>query len=134
MVYYLCMYIGFQDFKVRILLQIRWKDFRLAFNNIAPADSSEVICQTGILERIWIPNVYITNEKYSLTMADFSDDVMVTVLPDGNVMLSIRQVLPYAKNSEFENNFMSNEKVTMCLMSMQYVQVPGTVYIYENIK
>lgn len=92
---YLYKFIGFKDFKVRILLQFRWKDFRLAFNNIAPEDSSEVICQKGFLERIWIPNVYITNEKHSLTMADFSDDLMVTVLPDGNIMLSIRYTYIY---------------------------------------
>ncbi|XP_016660156.1 glycine receptor subunit alpha-3-like isoform X3 [Acyrthosiphon pisum] len=78
------------DFKVRILLQFRWKDVRLAFDNLAPMDSSEVVCQKGILERIWLPNVYIANEKHSLTVADMTEDLMVTVLPDGTVMLSVR--------------------------------------------
>lgn len=78
------------DFTVRILLQFRWKDVRLAFDNLAPMDSSEVVCQKGVLERIWIPNVYITNEKHSLTVDDMTEDLMVTVLPDGTVMLSIR--------------------------------------------
>lgn len=79
-----------KDFKVRILLQFRWRDVRLAFNQLAPSDSAEVVCQRGIVERIWIPNIYITNEKHSLTMADLTEDLMVTVLPDGNVMLSVR--------------------------------------------
>lgn len=75
---------------MRILLQFRWKDVRLAFDNLAPMDSSEVVCQKGILERIWLPKVYIANEKHSLTVADMTEDLMVTVLPDGTVMLSVR--------------------------------------------
>lgn len=75
---------------MRILLQFRWKDVRLAFDYLAPMDSSEVVCQKGVLERIWMPNVYIANEKHSLTVADMTEDLMVTVLPDGTVMLSIR--------------------------------------------
>lgn len=75
---------------MRVLLQLRWQDVRLAFDDLARVDSSEAVCQKGILERIWIPNVYITNEKHSLTMADFTEDLMVTVLQDGNVMLSVR--------------------------------------------
>ncbi|XP_025420247.1 glycine receptor subunit alpha-4-like [Sipha flava] len=78
------------DFKMRVLLQLRWQDVRLAFDDLARVDTSEVVCQKGILDRIWIPNVYITNEKHSLTIADFTEDLMVTVLPDGNVMLSVR--------------------------------------------
>jgi len=49
-----------------------------------------VVCQKGVLERIWLPNVYIANEKHSLTVADMTEDLMVTVLPDGTVMLSVR--------------------------------------------
>lgn len=75
---------------MRVLLQLRWQDVRLAFEDLAPMDSSEVVCQRGILDRIWIPSVYITNEKHPLTVADFTEDLMVTVLPDGNVMLSAR--------------------------------------------
>jgi len=75
---------------VRILLQFRWRDVRLAFENLVPTESSEVVCQKGILERIWIPNVYIANEKHTLTVADMTEDLMVTVLPDGTVMLSVR--------------------------------------------
>jgi len=75
---------------VRILLQFRWRDVRLAFENLVPTESSEVVCQKGVLERIWIPNVYIANEKHTLTVADMTEDLMVTVLPDGTVMLSVR--------------------------------------------
>lgn len=75
---------------MRILLQFRWRDVRLAFENLVPTESSEVVCQKGVLERIWIPNVYIANEKHTLTVADMTEDLMVTVLPDGTVMLSVR--------------------------------------------
>ncbi|VVC24739.1 Neurotransmitter-gated ion-channel, conserved site,Gamma-aminobutyric acid A receptor/Glycine receptor [Cinara cedri] len=78
------------DFKVRILLQFRWTDDRLALDNIGPPNTPEVVCQNGLLERIWIPNVYITNEKHSLTVADLTEDTVVNVLPDGNVILSAR--------------------------------------------
>ncbi|XP_050523407.1 pH-sensitive chloride channel 2-like [Daktulosphaira vitifoliae] len=78
------------DFKVCLLLQFRWRDIRLSYGYLTLNDVTEVISRRIILERIWIPNIYITNERHSLTLADFTDDLSVTVLPDGYVMFAVR--------------------------------------------
>ncbi|XP_050441538.1 pH-sensitive chloride channel 2-like [Adelges cooleyi] len=78
------------DFKVRLLVQFRWRDIRLSYGYLTSKDVAEVISRRGFLGRIWIPNIYITNERHSLTVADITDDVSITVLPDGYVMFSVR--------------------------------------------
>lgn len=48
--------------------------------------------ETLVKERLWTPHLYIVNEHDSRIMGSSSQDVLVTVMPDGTVLYSTRCV------------------------------------------
>jgi len=50
------------------------------------------VCIAVFRDRLWTPHVYLVNEQESVVMGADKKDVMLTVEPDGTVVLSARSV------------------------------------------
>ncbi|PSN55162.1 hypothetical protein C0J52_00638 [Blattella germanica] len=89
------------QFSAHILLRLRWTDPRLEYDKVAP--HLPLLVREGTpRERLWTPHIYLVNERESVVMGADRKDVLVTVQPDGTVILSARM------------------KVTLfCLMNLQ---------------
>ncbi|XP_067005497.2 pH-sensitive chloride channel 2 [Anabrus simplex] len=76
-------------FQVHLLLQFRYEDPRLAFGNAAP-HIHEIVGEAELLDRIWIPHIYLSNEHKSDIMGTQAKDVLISIYPDGLVIFALR--------------------------------------------
>lgn len=52
-----------QQFKIHILVQLRYVDARLAFKNIAPSRTDPIVGESSFMSRLWFPHLFLANEK-----------------------------------------------------------------------
>ncbi|KAK3100578.1 hypothetical protein FSP39_022065 [Pinctada imbricata] len=75
------------DFKMTFFLRLRWYDPRLTFPD---GNVSRLELDTGTMSKIWVPDLYIVNEK----KADVHDvtvpNKLMHIYPDGLVVYSMR--------------------------------------------
>jgi len=76
------------QFKVQMLLQFSWVDMRLNYMN--HSDYTVLIGEKRLLQGIWMPHVYLPNEKDSLVMGHIRKDDLIIILPQGNVLFTTR--------------------------------------------
>ncbi|KDR18837.1 glycine receptor subunit alpha-1-like isoform X1 [Zootermopsis nevadensis] len=89
------------QFTAHIILRLRWVDQRLEYRGFAP-DVPLIVREGYPRISLWTPHVYLVNEQESVVMGSDRKDVLLTVEPDGTVVLSTRM------------------KVTLfCLMNLQ---------------
>ncbi|XP_069700272.1 pH-sensitive chloride channel 2-like [Periplaneta americana] len=89
------------QFTAHILLRLRWVDPRLNYGNFSQ-DLTLVVREGAPRDRLWTPHVYLVNEQESVVMGADKKDMLLTLEPDGTVILSARM------------------KVTLfCLMNLQ---------------
>lgn len=72
-----------------MLIQLRWQDDRLTYKNIS--EIAELVGQNYLVQKLWFPNVFISNNKISVTRFTLKDQV-VSIMPNGEVILSNRYV------------------------------------------
>lgn len=51
------------EYKMQILLQLRYKDPRLRFETIAPKRVHPIKGEANLREKIWVPHIFFQNEK-----------------------------------------------------------------------
>ncbi|XP_049850944.1 pH-sensitive chloride channel 2-like [Schistocerca gregaria] len=80
------------QFQAQLLLQLRYMDVRLAYGMLMdPAVVPEVVGESEMLTRVWVPHLFFGNEQSSSIMGtDSSKDVLLSIYPDGNVVFSQR--------------------------------------------
>lgn len=66
----------------------RWYDHRLAYQG--RFDFSKVELDTKVMSNIWVPDLYIKNEKKSEIHAVTVPNKLMHIYPDGLVVYSIR--------------------------------------------
>ncbi|XP_075231599.1 pH-sensitive chloride channel 2-like isoform X2 [Lycorma delicatula] len=78
------------QFKVHMLLQLRWRDTRLKFSHLS--NHREIIGEKWLLEHIWAPHIYFANERDSLVMRGMTSDKdhLINILPEGDVIFTTR--------------------------------------------
>lgn len=72
-----------------MLVQFRYIDERLAYHAHSP-NRTQIIGETLLRDQIWVPHVFITNEKDSLLMGSETKDVLVRISNTGEVIFSTR--------------------------------------------
>ncbi|KAI5701873.1 hypothetical protein M8J76_011355 [Diaphorina citri] len=77
------------EFKVQLLLQLHWKDPRLEYRHYAP-HITEMVGERNFIQNIWTPHIYLTNERDSLVLGLYRRDMLVSILPDGDMLFSTR--------------------------------------------
>ncbi|XKL60246.1 hypothetical protein PGB90_001262 [Kerria lacca] len=73
------------QYTTHILIRYRWLDERLARNV-----TYNIQGETLVKDKLWTPHLYIVNEHESRIMGSSSQDILVTVMPDGTVLYSTR--------------------------------------------
>ncbi|KAK7586004.1 hypothetical protein V9T40_003880 [Parthenolecanium corni] len=81
-----------RQYTTHVLIRYRWMDKRLARNV-----TYNIQGETLVKERLWTPHLYIVNEHDSRIMGSSSQDVLVTVMPDGTVLYSTRKDIELKK-------------------------------------
>lgn len=73
------------QYTTHVLIRYRWVDHRLARNITYNIQGEKLV-----RDKLWTPHVYIVNEHESRVMGSGTQDITVTVLPDGTVLYSTR--------------------------------------------
>uniref|UniRef100_A0A336LQY4 pH-sensitive chloride channel 2 n=1 Tax=Culicoides sonorensis TaxID=179676 RepID=A0A336LQY4_CULSO len=77
------------QFKIHILLQLRYVDARLAFRKVAPS-KGPIMGEQSLSSKLWIPHLFLANEKSSSLLGTADKDVLTSISPDGTVIISRR--------------------------------------------
>lgn len=72
---------------MQMLVQLRWQDDRLAYKNMS--EMAELVGQNYLVRKLWVPNVFMSDNKISVTRFTLKDQV-VSIMPHGEVILSNR--------------------------------------------
>ncbi|XP_034657395.1 glycine receptor subunit alpha-4 [Drosophila subobscura] len=76
------------QFKMHALLQLRFQDKRLAYKGFQRDDN--ILGQKHLSERLWLPHIFFANERESSILGTDEKDVLTSLSPEGNVILSTR--------------------------------------------
>uniref|UniRef100_A0A8C9TY54 Gamma-aminobutyric acid type A receptor subunit rho1 n=1 Tax=Scleropages formosus TaxID=113540 RepID=A0A8C9TY54_SCLFO len=75
------------DFTVTLYLRHYWKDERLSFPS---TNNQSMTFDSRLVKKIWVPDMFFVHSKRSFTHDTTTDNVMLRVHPDGNVLYSLR--------------------------------------------
>lgn len=78
------------QFKIHILLQLRFVDPRLAFSTVAPSRNQPILGERQLRERLWVPHIFFANERESGILGTDQKDILTSISGDGTVILSTR--------------------------------------------
>lgn len=76
-----------QDYRVNIFLRQKWNDPRLAYSEY-PDDSLDL--DPSMLDSIWKPDLFFANEKGANFHEVTTDNKLLRIFKNGNVLYSIR--------------------------------------------
>ncbi|XP_011503743.1 PREDICTED: glycine receptor subunit alpha-2-like [Ceratosolen solmsi marchali] len=77
------------QFDVHMMLQFRYLDNRLRFEDIAP-HQNQIFGGQSAHDLIWTPSVYVANERSSVIMGNTVKDLLISIDPSGMVILNTR--------------------------------------------
>lgn len=72
-----------------MMLQFRYLDKRLSFEDIAP-HQGQIFGGKSAHDLIWTPSVYVANERSSAIMGSGVKDLLISIDPSGMVILNTR--------------------------------------------
>ncbi|XP_058974514.1 pH-sensitive chloride channel 2-like [Musca domestica] len=78
------------QFKMHGLVQLRYKDPRLAFDEYAPNRKQSILGESKLRELIWVPHIFLANEHDSSVLGTSEKDILTSINPDGTVITSSR--------------------------------------------
>ncbi|XP_075155662.1 pH-sensitive chloride channel 2-like [Haematobia irritans] len=78
------------QFKMHGLMQLRYKDPRLAFEKYASDRSQSILGESSLRSVIWVPHIFLANEHDSSVLGTSEKDVLTSISPDGTVIISSR--------------------------------------------
>ncbi|XP_021440122.1 gamma-aminobutyric acid receptor subunit rho-1-like isoform X2 [Oncorhynchus mykiss] len=75
------------DFTMTLYLRHYWKDERLSFPS---TNNQSMTFDSRLAKKIWVPDMFFVHSKRSFIHDTTTDNVMLRVHPDGNVLYSLR--------------------------------------------
>ncbi|XP_075156700.1 pH-sensitive chloride channel 2 [Haematobia irritans] len=78
------------QFKIHALLQMRFLDPRLAFRKVAAKRRQPILGEKALRDKIWVPHIFLANERDSSIMGTNEKDILTSISPDGTVIISSR--------------------------------------------
>ncbi|KPP65409.1 glycine receptor subunit alpha-3-like [Scleropages formosus] len=101
------------DYRVNIFLRQQWKDPRLAYSEY-PDDSLDL--DPSMLDSIWKPDLFFANEKGAHFHDVTTDNKLLRIFKNGNVLYSIRLTLTLSCPMDLKNFPMD---VQTCIMQLE---------------
>ncbi|KAF2900928.1 hypothetical protein ILUMI_05251, partial [Ignelater luminosus] len=77
------------QFKMHMLLQYRYYDYRLRFDEISP-NRGIMLGEELLRNKIWVPHLVLSNERDSAIMGLEGNDLFVSLSPQGEIIFSYR--------------------------------------------
>ncbi|KAJ8254963.1 hypothetical protein GJAV_G00199370 [Gymnothorax javanicus] len=105
------------DYRVNIFLRQQWNDPRLAYSEY-PDDSLDL--DPSMLDSIWKPDLFFANEKGANFHGVTTDNKLLRISKNGNVLYSIRITLVLACPMDLKNFPMDVQTCIMQLESFGY--------------
>lgn len=79
-----------QQFKLHALLQFRYVDPRLVFKEVSPKRKEPIMGEVSLRDALWVPHIFLANERSSSILGTAEKDVLTSISPDGTVIISTR--------------------------------------------
>ncbi|CAC5391054.1 GLRA3 [Mytilus coruscus] len=76
------------DFSVSMFIRQRWTDIRLKYNNTIGVSRLEL--DTKVMKNVWVPDMFITNEKKADIHHVTVPNMLMHIYPNGNILYSMR--------------------------------------------
>ncbi|KAM4710157.1 glycine receptor subunit alpha-3 isoform 2-T2 [Discoglossus pictus] len=105
------------DYRLNIFLRQKWNDPRLAYSEY-PDDSLDL--DPSMLDSIWKPDLFFANEKGANFHEVTTDNKLLRIWRDGNVLYSIRLTLTLSCPMDLKNFPMDVQTCIMQLESFGY--------------
>ncbi|XP_064374500.1 glycine receptor subunit alpha-4-like isoform X1 [Dromaius novaehollandiae] len=105
------------DYRVNVFLRQQWNDPRLAYRHY-PDDSLDL--DPSMLDSIWKPDLFFANEKGASFHGVTTDNKLLRVFKNGNVLYSIRLTLILSCPMDLKNFPMDIQTCAMQLESFGY--------------
>ncbi|XP_075958077.1 glycine receptor, alpha 4b [Anarhichas minor] len=105
------------DYRLNVFLRQQWSDPRLAYKEY-PDDSLDL--DPSMLDSIWKPDLFFANEKGASFHEVTTDNKLLRIFQNGNVLYSIRLTLTLSCPMDLKNFPMDSQKCTMQLESFGY--------------
>ncbi|XP_061763248.1 glycine receptor subunit alpha-3 isoform X3 [Nerophis ophidion] len=126
------------DYRVNIFLRQQWNDPRLAYAEY-PDDSLDL--DPSMLDSIWKPDLFFANEKGAHFHGVTTDNKLLRIFKNGNVLYSIRLTLTLSCPMDLKNFPMDVQTCIMQLESFGYTmndlifewQENGPVQVAEGL-
>ncbi|XP_076845585.1 glycine receptor subunit alpha-3 isoform X2 [Brachyhypopomus gauderio] len=126
------------DYRVNIFLRQKWNDPRLAYSEY-PDDSLDL--DPSMLDSIWKPDLFFANEKGANFHEVTTDNKLLRIFKNGNVLYSIRLTLTLSCPMDLKNFPMDVQTCIMQLESFGYTmndlifewQENGPVQVAEGL-
>ncbi|XP_042614406.1 glycine receptor subunit alpha-3-like isoform X2 [Cyprinus carpio] len=126
------------DYRVNIFLRQKWNDPRLAYSEY-PDDSLDL--DPSMLDSIWKPDLFFANEKGAHFHEVTTDNKLLRIFKNGNVLYSIRLTLTLSCPMDLKNFPMDVQTCIMQLESFGYTmndlifewQEKGPVQVAEGL-
>ncbi|KAJ1215759.1 hypothetical protein NDU88_003366 [Pleurodeles waltl] len=106
-----------KDYRLNIFLRQKWNDPRLAYSEY-PDDSLDL--DPSMLDSIWKPDLFFANEKGANFHEVTTDNKLLRIFKDGNVLYSIRLTLTLSCPMDLKNFPMDVQTCIMQLESFGY--------------
>uniref|UniRef100_A0A4X1VIH3 GABA(C) receptor n=1 Tax=Sus scrofa TaxID=9823 RepID=A0A4X1VIH3_PIG len=113
------------DFTMTLYLRHYWKDERLAF----PSTSNKSMTFDGrLVKKIWVPDVFFVHSKRSFIHDTTTDNIMLRVFPDGQVLYSMRITVTAMCNMDFSHFPLDSQTCSLELESYAYTDEDLMLY------
>ncbi|KAK3509202.1 hypothetical protein QTP70_025562, partial [Hemibagrus guttatus] len=113
------------DYRLNVFLRQQWNDPRLAYKEY-PDDSLDL--DPSMLDSIWKPDLFFANEKGASFHEVTTDNKLLRIFQNGNVLYSIRLTLILSCPMDLKNFPMDIQTCTMQLESCE-----GRVLVVNNL-
>ncbi|XP_056625710.1 glycine receptor, alpha 4a [Triplophysa dalaica] len=105
------------DYRLNVFLRQQWNDPRLAYSEYPDASLD---LDPSMLDSIWKPDLFFANEKGANFHEVTTDNKLLRIFQDGNVLYSIRLTLILSCPMDLKNFPMDTQTCTMQLESFGY--------------
>uniref|UniRef100_A0A3P9MUJ1 Glycine receptor, alpha 4b n=1 Tax=Poecilia reticulata TaxID=8081 RepID=A0A3P9MUJ1_POERE len=106
------------DYRLNVFLRQQWNDPRLAYKEY-PDDSLDL--DPSMLDSIWKPDLFFANEKGANFHEVTTDNKLLRIFQNGNVLYSIRLTLTLSCPMDLKNFPMDSQTCIMQLESCEFI-------------
>ncbi|XP_006809827.1 gamma-aminobutyric acid receptor subunit rho-1 [Neolamprologus brichardi] len=105
------------DFTMTLYLRHYWKDERLSF----PSNNNQSMTfDSRLVKKIWVPDMFFVHSKRSFIHDTTTDNVMLRVYPDGNVLYSLRVTVTAMCNMDLSRFPLDTQTCSLEIESYAY--------------